>query len=94
MRLQQPHPRGFRLFEVALACFLALLRQVRPLRKVPERGRIGADHEADDLVGPLLIEAMLAVKGGLHAHLGVALPDQIRPRAASTRTRCVKSVPT
>src|SRR4051812_20803909 len=79
MRLQQPHPRGFCLLEVVLACFLTLLRQVRPSRKVPERCRAGADHQADDLVGSLPIKAMLAVKCGREAHSGVTLPNQHVP---------------
>src|SRR3954454_23873312 len=76
MRLQKAEPGDFRLFEIALARFLALPGQVRPPRKVSERCWVGADHQAHDLVGPLLIEAVLAVECGPHTHASVTLADQ------------------
>ena len=61
------------MIEVVLAGFLTVLGQVRPPRQIPERCRVGAYHQADDLVGSLSIKPMLAVERRLYAHPGVIL---------------------
>jgi hypothetical protein len=62
MRLKHEIPGIRNVAVVPGAAVLTLLRQLRLIGKILELLIVGTDHQAYDLIGALLIEAMLVVK--------------------------------
>ena len=63
---------NFSMFRRALWDFGTMIRTRQPVKG----RRIGPDHKAQDRVGALLTEPVLAIESGLHSHLHISLSHQ------------------
>ena len=64
-----------RLLELDDALLTSVGRQAGPLRHRPELFRAGADHQTDDLIGPLLIQPVRIEEHWLELEHQISLSD-------------------